>query len=113
MENNKKTAPIHSSDIMKVAYEKSLECYGIVGFVRHDAELKNNYEPLKEEELRSGIIVNKLPNGMFDVTLYVLLSINVKLTETIFECQKVVRYHLNKQFNNRCRKINVYALGVR
>lgn len=109
----KKPLVIHSRDVMALVYEKALECYGVVGFARHDAEVRNNYEPLKEEELRNGIIVTKLPNGDFDVTLYVLLSINVKLTETLFELQKILRYHLNKKFENHSRKINVYALGVK
>ena len=100
-------------EIIQATYEKSLECYGIVGFARSDAQIRNDYSPLKPEKIHHGIQVMKFANGDFDVTLFVLLSAEVKLTETIFECKKIVRYFLNKKYNNHCRKVNVYAMGVR
>ena len=100
-------------EIICTTYDKTLECYGIVGFVRADAQLRNDYTPLKEEKIHHGITVMKFANGDFDVSLYVLLDAGVKITETIFECKKVVRYFLNKKYNNHCRKVSVYAMGVK
>lgn len=101
-----------SKEIINVVYEIASACYGIKGFTRFDSQVTGKYEPLKIEDIKKGIIVRKYANGLFSVDLYVLLADEVKLTETLSECQKVVRYKLNKNYNNQCRHVNVYAMSV-
>ena len=101
-----------SREIATEIYEIATSCYGIKGFTRFDAQLTGKYEPITIEDVKKGIIVRKYGNGYFSVDLYVLLADEVKLTETLSECQKVVRYKLNKKYNHQCRHVNVFAMSV-
>ena len=100
-------------EIIHTTYETALQCYGVVGISRFDATITNNYAPLEENKASRGIFVRKVANGQFDVDLYVILSSEVKLTETSFECQKVVRYALNREYNHACRKVNLFVVSIK
>ena len=100
-------------EIIDKTYETALQCYGVVGVSRFDATVSGKYDPVPEEKASRGIFVRKVPNNMFDVDLYVILASEVKLTETIFECQKVVRYALNRAYNHLCRKVNVFVVSIK
>ena len=100
-------------EIINTTYQTALQCYGVVGVSRFDATVSGKYDPVPEEKASRGIFVRKVPNDMFDVDLYVVLSSEVKLTETIFECQKVVRYALNRAYNHTCRKVNVFVVSIK
>ena len=100
-------------EIIHTTYETALQCYGVVGISRFDAAIKDDYSPLEESKASRGIFVRKIANGQFDVDLYVILSCEVKLTETSFECQKVVRYALNREYNHSCRKVNLFVVSIK
>ena len=100
-------------EIINTTYQTALQCYGVVGVSRFDATVSGKYDPVPEEKASRGIFVRKVAQGMFDVDLYVVLSSEVKLTETIFECQKVVRYALNRAYNHKCRKVNVFVVSIK
>lgn len=100
-------------DIIDTTYQTALQCYGVIGVSRFDATVSGKYDPVPEEKASRGIFVRRVPNNMFDVDLYVILSSEVKLTETIFECQKVVRYALNRKYDRACRKVNVFVVSIK
>ena len=99
--------------IIETAYTAASSCYGVVALVRSDSLTNRDFSSLSSEEAHKGINVRRLPGGKFDVDIFIALSMEVKLTEAIFECQKVVKYQLNKRFNNNCNKVNVYATSVK
>ena len=113
-ENVTKTTKTPSiKEITEKTYETAIQCYGVVGISRFDATVSGKYDPVPVEKASRGIFVRKVAQGMFDVDLYVVLSSEVKLTETIFECQKVVRYALNRAYNHKCRKVNVFVVSIK
>ena len=104
----------HTKEIIDTTYETALQCYGVVGISRFDADVTHRYDPVEKEKASRGIFVRKnAKTGTFDVDLYLVLAGEVKLTETIFECQKVVRYALNRKYNRACRKVNVYVVSIK
>lgn len=103
---------IHSKQVINATYDISTKCYGVIGICRFDAAVKKNYEALPKERAFRGIVVIKRADGTFDVNVYVVLSSSIKLTEALTEAQKVLKYELNKQFSNRCRKVNLFAMSV-
>ena len=111
-DSSKKSRSPSIKQISKFAYETALSCYGIAGVVRFDCVIKNDYTPLDEDHISLGVFVRKKLNDTFSVDLFVLIANHVKLTEAIFECQKVVRYALNKKFGQRVRHIHIYAMGL-
>jgi len=109
----KETKNPSTKEIMNMAYETALQCYGVVGISRFDATVSGKYDPVPIEKASRGVFVRKVASGQFDVDLYIILSSEVKLTETILECQKVVRYALNRKYSRACRKVNVYVVSIK
>ena len=102
-----------NKEIVSVIYKKTFECYGVLGITRFDSQTRNDYPLLDEKKASLGIIVTKTSTKTFNVDIYLVLANGVKLSETIFEYQKVMRYFLNKKFNNGCSRINVFAMSVK
>ena len=109
----KKTKPaqpgnIDINEVIKVVKESASACYGVVAIAgkadtfRPDKQIKKG---IKED----AIYVRKLPNRTFTVDVYLVLSNEVKITESLVEAQKVVMYNLNKKFNKACTQVNVYG----
>ena len=102
----------HSREIAEFIYEIAIACYGVKGFTRFDSMITGKYDPISLEDIKKGIVVRKYGNGLFSVDMYMLIADGVKLTEALSECQKVVRYRLNKKYNNQCRHVHLYAVSV-
>lgn len=109
----KENKNLNLKEIMNTAYETALQCYGVVGISRFDATVSGKYDPVPIEKASRGVFVRKVASGLFDVDLFLILSSEVKLTEAIFECQKVVRYALNRKYTRACRKVNVYVVSIK
>lgn len=113
VETKKENKSLTIKEIINIAYTTALSCYGVVGVSRFDAVVLDNYDTLPEERAYRGVIVRKIKANLFDVDLYIILSSEVKLTEASYECQKVVRYALNKASDRACRKVNVYVTAIK
>ena len=111
--NKKENKTPSQKEIIHTTYQTALQCYGVVGISRFDADITGKYDAVEEAKASRGIFVRKVANGQFDVDLYVILSCEVKLTEAIFECQKVVRYALNREYTHLCRKVNIYVVSIK
>ena len=111
MESKKTTKKtIHTNDIIQAAYEFALDCYGVVGVANKG--LNNKITIANKDNAKKGIVVRKISDTNFSIDIALVLSSNVKISESIRETQKTVRYLLNKKFNNTCKTVNVYALAV-
>lgn len=86
--------------------------YGIVGLVNK----KNFANPLSQflnkENFCDGVSARKGSKG-YEVSLYLVVSKDVKVTEVTYEVQKQVRYVLKKNFGIEFSKVNVYVQAVR
>lgn len=103
---------INKEEIALEAYNVALTCYGVAGVVRSDALSKNSFEPLDESNVLSGVIVKKNAKNTFSIDIYIILASHVKITETLFETQKVIRYALNKKIDHRCNQVNVFVMAI-
>lgn len=90
------------NEITAIAAEATRGCYGVseIAFV----------EEKKGKEER--IVVKMHSDKTVDIEIHVIMAASVKITETLFECQKVVKYRVERRFPKVCRTVNVYADAI-
>ena len=110
MEKNTNTQVYyHTQDIKDATRAAALACYGVVDIARREDTLRADKRIKKGIIEDQAIYVRKYANRTFTVDVYLVLSNEVKLTETLVECQKTIMYQLNKQFNKSLTGVNVYG----
>lgn len=103
---------ITSEAIASLAGGCITECYGVVGMASKQV-LKDGWaELLKRENYGRGVVV-KNNDGIIDIDLYIIVSFGVKITETVKEAQKKVKYMLEKTLSQDIHSVNVFVQGVR
>ena len=111
MEKNKIFVPqggYHTKDIKEATHNAASTCYGVVAIAKRNEILRPD-KRLKKGIVEEAIYVNKNPNGTFTVDVYLILSNELKITESLVESQKNIMYQLNKTFTNCCVGVNVYC----
>ncbi len=98
----------HTADIKEATRKAALACYGVASIAKRE-ETHRVDKRLKKGIIEDAIYVKKFPNRTFTVDVYLVLSNEVKITETLVECQKTIMYQLNKAFSNLCTRVNVYG----
>ena len=88
------------------------QVYGVVGLVSKKDFAKALLELLKKEDFSDGVSVKKVKDG-YEVSLYVVLSKDVKLNAVVYEVQKQVSYSLEKTFSIPFKTVNVFVRGIR
>ena len=58
------------------------------------------------------ITVKMHSKGQFSVEVHVIMATGVKITESLFECQKIIKYRLDKKFPKLCRSVDIYADSI-
>ena len=110
MEKNTNTQVYyHTQDIKDATRVAALACYGVVDIARREDILRADKRIKKGIIEDQAIYVKKFPNRTFAVDVYLVLSNEVKITESLVEAQKVILYNLNKKFNKSCAQVNVYG----
>lgn len=110
MEKQVKTK-LTNDEIINIAFDAVEGCYGVVGVASKGA---NTLNLLTKKDAKKGISVSATSaSGAFNVEIYLVLSRDVKISEAMRECQKVVRYTLNKKVNNNCKKVDIFVIGVK
>lgn len=99
---------IDINEIVEAVKEAASSCYGVVAIASKEETLRLDKQ-IKKGKKEDAIYVKKYPNRTFSVDVYLVLSNEVKITEALVECQKVVMYNLNKKFNKSCTQVNVFA----
>ena len=111
MEKKEFTVPqggYHTQDIKDATQKAAKACYGVVAIAKRDEILRLD-KRLKKGIVEDAIYVKKNVNGTFSVDVYLVLSNELKITETLVESQKIIMYQLNKAFTNCCVGVNVYC----
>ena len=113
MEKKTKTprVEINTSEIVKAVQEAVFSWYGIVGFA-DKASIARVDNKVKKGNKEDAIFVSKHSNNTFEVDVHLLVSQEVKLTETLVSTQMTIKYNLDKKFAKKCRAVNVYAENV-
>ena len=107
---------ITSDAIASLAGGIITECYGVVGMASKQV-LKDGWaELLKKENYARGVVVTQDETGLvlnLYVDLYIIVSFGIKITETVKEAQKKVKYMLEKTLSQDIHSVNVFVQGVR
>ena len=101
----------HTKDIKEATAKAAATCYGVVAIAKRDEVLRADNRA-KKGIVEDAIYVKKNANSTFSVDVYLILSIELKVTETLVEAQKNIMYQLNKTFGNCCVGVNVYCEKV-
>lgn len=107
--NNQVTSSnLDIKEIENATRQAALACYGVVAIAKRDETSRLEIQ-IKKGIPEDAIYVNKKPNRTFTIDVYLVLSNEVKITESLFECQKNIMYILNKKFDKACTGVNVYG----
>ena len=98
--------------IATVVGASTTEIFGVVGMTSKNA-VKDNFRNILGQENYSKGVVIKNTDGMIDVDLYIIVSFGIKITETVKEAQKKVKYMLEKTLSQDIHSVNVFVQGVR
>ena len=103
---------VKSQDIINLVSKVAKDCYGVVAIADKEAiNIISNI--IKKGSKEKGVYVTKYVDGTFSVSIYLVLAKDIKLTEALRECQKSIRYAVNKKYPGLLKKINVYAIELR
>ena len=106
MAKNENKNSINNKLIIETINEAIVDCYGIDSFICDSNE--NNMKGTA----RSGVSIRRHADHSISCDIYVAMAKDVKITESLREAQKKVRYVLNKKFPNTFRNVNVFASEV-
>ncbi len=113
---NKKTTygkiNITSKAIASVVANAAIECYGVVGLTSKNAFSDRVQSILKKDEYVKGVNVSQDKKSVY-ISLYLVISFGVKITEVLREVQKKVNYVVSKTFDLEVKEVNVYAVNLR
>ena len=113
MEKTKKVSKrkdINLEEISSLVSEVARNSYGVVAIASDKgSDTKKTKKGNKEE----GIRVRKHSDGSFSVDINLVLAYDIKITEALRECQKSIKFTLDKKYPKLCREVNVYVLELR
>ena len=113
---NKKTdfgkINITNQAIASVVADAAKECYGVVGITNKDSISDKISELLKRNNLTRGIIVKNNKTNI-EISLYVVIASAVKVTEVLRNIQSKVKYVVEKTFELKVSKVNVYVQDLK
>lgn len=116
MSVNKKTTygkiNITSKAIASVVANAALECYGVVDIANKGGIIGKIDSMIAKDDYSQGVSVLQTRNSV-SISLYLVVSTGVKVTEVLTEVQKKVRYVTSKTFDLNISKVNVYAVSLR
>ena len=103
---------IANKAIATVTANAALECYGVVGLASRGGIAGKIQSILGKDEYSKGVFVLQTKSSV-SISLYVVISYGVKITEVLNEVQKKVRYVVSNTFELKVSKVNVYAVNLR
>ena len=86
--------------------------YGVLAIANKD-EINLASKSTKKGSAEEGIYIVKHSDKTFSVNIYLILALDIKITEALRECQKSIKYVLDKKYPKLCREVNVYAVELR
>ena len=109
---NSKSLNINTKEIAGLVSRTARNSYGVVAIASKD-EVDLISKITKKGKMEEGVFVTKRSDNTFAVSIYLVLAQGIKITEALRECQKAIKYTLNKKYPKMCREVNVYVCGLR
>lgn len=111
-ENKSKRLNINTKEIISLVSRTAKDSYGVVAIAKKD-EVDLISKITKKGKMEEGIFVTKRSDSTFAVSIYLVLAQEIKITEALRECQKSIRFILDKKYPKMCREVNVYVNELR
>ena len=109
-ENQIKRVP--EKEIIDLVSKTARNSYGVVAIANKD-ETNLISKITKKGKMEEGVFVKYHSDDTFAVSIYLVLAQDIKITETLRECQKSIVYVLEKKYPKMCREVNVYVRELR
>lgn len=114
-ETKSNSLKIDTKEIIKLVSDIARNSYGVIEIASKDevslfSKIANIAKKGKKEE---GIFLLKRADNTFTISIYLILSQEVKITEVLRGIQESVQYALNKKYPHMCKEVNVYANELR
>lgn len=115
VEKKSNSLKIKTEEIALLVSKTSKNCYGVVAIAnKDDINLVEKISTIiKKGKKEEGVFVTKYSDNTFSVSVYLVLAQDIKITEALRECQKSIRFTLNKKYPGQCKAVNVYANELR
>jgi uncharacterized alkaline shock family protein YloU len=101
-----------SKDIIDIVRQTAMNSYGVIAIANKD-EINLISKLTKKGKMEEGIFVTKRSDDTFAVSIYLVLAQEIKITEALRECQKSIKFVLEKKYPKMCREVNVYVIELR
>ena len=114
MEKSKQSNSLNklTKEIISLVSDVARNSYGVVAIAKKD-EINLISKITKKGKMEEGIFVTHRSDNTFAVTIYLVLSQEIKITESLRECQKSIKYALDKKYPKLCHEVNVYVCELR
>lgn len=109
---NSKSINIDIKEITSLVSRTARNSYGVVAIASKD-EVDLISKITKKGKMEEGVFVTKRSDNTFAVSIYLVLAQEIKITETLRECQKSIKFVLEKKYPKMCREVNVYVIELR
>ena len=109
---NSKSININTKEISALVSKTARDSYGVVAIASKD-EVDLISKITKKGKMEEGVFVTKRSDNTFTVSIYLVLAQDIKITEALRECQKSIKFVLDKKFPKLCREVNVYVCELR
>lgn len=102
---------ISNEAIASVVADATLECYGVVGIANRNSIRNKISNLLSKKDYTKGVFPSQEKNCIV-VSLYIVVAYGCKVTEIMCEVQKKVKYVLEKTFETKVKRVDVYAQSL-
>jgi uncharacterized alkaline shock family protein YloU len=110
--NEKGNILIGEQVIAVIAGMAAIDSYGIVGMASRHQIKDGISELLKKENLARGIEVES-KDDVINITLHIVVSYGVKISQVALNVQEKVKYVLENQIGIDVNEVNVIVQGVK
>ena len=101
-----------SKEIIDIVRQTAMNSYGVIAIATKD-EINLISKITKKGKMEEGIFVTKRSDDTFAVSIYLVLAQEIRITEALRECQKSIKFILDKKYPKLCREVNVYVCELR
>ena len=102
---------VNIEQIIEITKKTALDSYGVVALTDEKA-VESQSPKTKKGQAEESVIVKRKSDGTFALDVYLVLAQGIKITESLNECRKAIKFQLDKVFPKMCREINIYALDI-
>ena len=112
VEKKSSSLKIDVDEIAKLVSNTARNSYGVLDVASKD-EVNIINKITKKGKKEDCVVIGKHSDSTLSVSVYLVLAQGIKITEALRECQKSIRFVLNKKYPKLVRDVNVYACALR